>query len=361
MNPRTTAVIVAYNSRDVITEGLDEAARAHDAGELDVIVVDNASGDGTAGYVREHYPWVRLIESGANLGFGRGCNLGLAAVTSPYVLFLNPDAVLPVESLRRLVAFLDSTPRALMCAPATDYGGRQWQAAGGLPSPMTILRSALGRRGRPDFQRTILPGEAPFPVDWLGGAILLGRCEELRLLGGFDPRFFLYFDETDLCRRAIAAGHELWAVGNAVARHTGSTAAVASGARMYRASIAEHYFRSRFYYLVKHFGWVAAVGTELLELCLLGVRSLAKKALGRGGHELAERLAGPVLWLPDLPSPTPVPVSAPVAESRPPARRPSRWSWRSEPSSQRSGAHREERPEYAAGGRFRTETGGNRG
>jgi GT2 family glycosyltransferase len=306
MSARTTAVIVSYNSRGVITEGLDEAARAHAAGDLEVVVVDNESRDGTPAYVRERYPWVRVIDAGGNLGFGRGCNLGLSATTTPYVLFLNPDAVLPVESLRTLVEFMDRTPRALMSAPATEnYGGTHWQAAGGLPTPVTILRAALGRGGRPNFQRTIRAGEAPFQADWLGGGIMLIRCDGLRALGGFDPRFFLYFDETDLCKRAIVAGHDLWAVGEATARHAGGTAAKATGERLYRASIAEHYFRSRFYYLVKHFGWAAAVCTEVLELVALSARSLAKKALGRGGHELAERLSGPIMRLPDRPPPEP--------------------------------------------------------
>lgn len=306
--PDVAVVVVSYNTREDLGACLRSLASTA-ANTLEVVVVDNASRDGTPAFIRERYPWVRVIEPGANLGFGRGCNLGLAAVTTPYVLFLNPDAVMPVESLRKLVAFMDRTPKALMSAPATEnYGGKEWQAAGGLPTPMTILRAALGRRGRPNFQRTIHAGEAPFRADWLGGGIMLIRCDGMRQLGGFDPRFFLYFDETDLCKRAIAVGHELWAVGEATARHAGGTAAKASGERMYRASIAEHYFRSRFYYLIKHFGWFAAVFTEATELAILAARSLAKKALSRGGREFAERLSGPVMRLPDHPPPPPLPV-----------------------------------------------------
>lgn len=176
------------------------------------------------------------------------------------------------------------------------------QAAGGLPTPMSVLRAAAGKRTHPAGQRRdIKPGEAPFQTDWLGGGIMLGRCAELRKLGAFDPRFFLYFEETDLCKRAVDAGYELWAVGAATAQHVGGTAAKGSGRKMYRASIAEHYFRSRFYYMTKHFGWVMAVAVDVIELGLLAVRSLAKKVLGRGGHELSERLSGPVLKMPDKP------------------------------------------------------------
>ncbi len=303
MGAQVTAVIVTYNSRAVIGDALDEAGKAHQAGLLDVVIVDNVSKDGTVEFVREKYPWVSVIQSPSNVGFGRGCNAGLAAAKTPYVLFLNPDAMLPTESLRRLLEFMEGHPKALFAAPATEnYGGTELQAAGGLPTPWSLLRAAAGFPSHPSGRRDVQPGAAPFQTDWLGGGIMLGRCEELRKLGGFDPRFFLYFEETDLCRRAVAAGYELWAVGQALARHVGGTAAKATGRKMYRASIAEHYFRSRFYYLVKHFGWIAAVLTEVAELGVLSVRSMAKAVLRGGGGELSERLSGPVMRMPDRPS-----------------------------------------------------------
>lgn len=295
-----TAVIVTYNSRGVIGEALDEAAQAHKNGLLEVVIVDNVSSDGTVDFVREQFPWVHVIQSPANVGFGRGCNAGLEFTKTPYILFLNPDAVLPCDSLKTLIAFLESHPKALFVAPATEsHGGTQLQVAGGLPSPWSTLRAAAGLPSNPRTRRTIQPGSEPFLADWLGGGIMLGRCEELRKLGGFDPRFFLYFEETDLCKRAIMAGYELWAVGQATARHTGGTAAKGTGRKLYRASIAEHFFRSRFYYLVKHFGWPAAIWTDITELALLTARSTLKRLLGRGGGELAERLSGPVMRMPE--------------------------------------------------------------
>jgi N-acetylglucosaminyl-diphospho-decaprenol L-rhamnosyltransferase len=309
--PYATAVVVTYNSCAVIAQTLEEAARSHRGGELDVIVVDNASLDGTATVVREQFPWVRVIESGSNLGFGRGCNLGVQEVTTPYVLLLNPDAVLPKESLKILIAFMDSHPAAAIAAPATWTYGTELQAAGGLPHPWQIILAAAGLRSHSKRRREILPSSPPFRTDWLGGGIMLIRSKDFRKLGGFDPRFFLYFEETDLCRRALSAGLELWAVGEATAHHLGGTAAKSSGQRLtYGASIADHYFRSRFYYLVKHFGWSAAVLTEATEVLLLSAKSFAKRIIGRGGQDLANRLAGPVMRLP-------VPVEEPAQHQRP--------------------------------------------
>lgn len=300
--PPVTAVIVTYNSRSVVASALDAGAEAHRSGLLDVTVVDNASADATPAFVRDRYPWVRVVEAGGNLGFGRGCNLGFAAVTTPYVLFLNPDAALPKDALQTLIAFMEAHPRAAIAGPATwNNGGTVLQAAGGLPSPLQIICEAAGVPGPSSEQRrTIKPGAAPFTTDWIAGGIMLCRTQHLRALGGFDPRFFLYFEETDLCRRAAAAGYELWAVPHAVASHLGSTAAKASGQRLAEgANIATHYFRSRFYYLVKHFGWLAAVLTEGLELVFLAARSLLKRLLLRpGGSGLGERLAGPIMRLP---------------------------------------------------------------
>lgn len=94
------------------------------------------------------------------------------------------------------------------------------------------------------------------------GAVLLLRCAMLGEIGAFDPRFFLYFEETDLCRRASSAGWGIWAIGTAVADHLDAASAKSLQRRMFQTCIAEHYFRSRFYYLEKHFGWPAAVATE---------------------------------------------------------------------------------------------------
>lgn len=301
-SPPATAVIVTYNSRSVISSALDAAEESHRAGLLNVTVVDNASADGTAAFVRERYPWVRVVESGGNIGFGRGCNLGFSTVDTPYVLFLNPDAALPKEALEKLLAFMEDHPLAAIAGPATwNYGGTSLQGAGGLPTPLQIICEAAGIAGPSSkHRRTIEPGAAPFKTDWIGGAIMFCRAQHLRALGAFDPRFFLYFEETDLCRRAVAAGYELWAVGDAVANHVGSTAAKSSGERLiYGSNIATHYFRSRFYYLVKHFGWPAAVLTEGFEPVLLAARDLAKRLLSKpGGSGLGERLAGPFMRLP---------------------------------------------------------------
>ena len=192
-SPSVTAVIVTYCSRRTIGAALDSIGSSKKLGLLDVIVVDNASNDGTTKFIREHYPWVMLIEAGANLGFGRGCNLGFEKVRTPYTLFLNPDAIFPQKALKTLINFMESKPAAAMCAPAIREANGDLQVAGVLPTPLALIMESFGLCGYPQ-RRQIKPGDDPFQTNWLCGAILLVRSDAFRAIGKFDPRFFLYFE-----------------------------------------------------------------------------------------------------------------------------------------------------------------------
>lgn len=297
--PLVTAVIVSYRSRRTIGACLESVRPSHDSGLIRVRVVDNDSSDGTADYVRADFPWVELVEPGGNVGFGRGCNAGFEGADTPYTLFLNPDATLSEEALNTLIDFMESRPEVGMCAPSIREADGAMQVAGVLPTPAGLVREALGLRAYP-VMREIEAGAEPFRTNWLCGAILLVRSEVFRAVGGFDPRFFLYFEETDLCRNIMDAGFELWAVGQARAEHECGASTKQLGASMAEKCVSEHFYRSRFYYLTKHHGWLSAGLAELAVIPLLGLRTLVKRGLGWGDDgALRERLSGPVLQYPD--------------------------------------------------------------
>src|SRR5687768_16884118 len=116
--PRVTAVVVTYKSRKVVGPGLAALRERCEQGELNLVVVDNQSSDGTADYVRQEFPFAKVVDSGGNLGFGRGCNLGFEnGSDSEYTIFINPDAVMPPEGIDTLVRFLDEHPQAGIVAP----------------------------------------------------------------------------------------------------------------------------------------------------------------------------------------------------------------------------------------------------
>jgi GT2 family glycosyltransferase len=296
--PLVTAVIVSYRSRDATTNAIASLAPAYEQGILNCIVVDNASNDGTVEHVRRHHSWAAIIVSRENVGFGRGCNLAISCVRTPYVLLINPDAVLPACSLLRLLDFMDAVPRAGMAAPATRTPDGKLQHAGGTPSPLQVLREAWLPGWLPPTRTVIRPGSEPFRTDWLCGAVLLLRTAMLHDIGDFDPRFFLYFEETDLCRRAVARGWELWAVGQAVAEHVCGVSARATGSTLFHGCIAEHYFRSRFQYLVKHHGYGIAVMTEVVEMVIITLVSLVRMVTGRDIAYCRTRLRSPMFGLP---------------------------------------------------------------
>ena len=114
---------------------------------------------------------------------------------------------------------------------------------------------------------------------------MLVRSELFQQIGGFDPRFFLYFEETDLCLRVLRAGMEIWAVGESTASHLGGVSAKQAGTSLTQAGtggcIVEYFYPSRFYYLIKNFGWFAAVSSELIARGIERLRPLIKTILRR--------------------------------------------------------------------------------
>ncbi|MBN1491122.1 MAG: glycosyltransferase family 2 protein [Phycisphaerae bacterium] len=302
--PKTTAIFVTYLSQDTVDSALEAAKHSHLRGLLNAIVVDNASTDGTVEFVAREHPWVKLIANRENVGYGRGLNTGLPHVDTPYVLLMNPDAVLDAGNLEVLVRFLDEHPEAGIVAPAIRRAAGNYQHAGELPTPRSMILDAMGIKGALSWRVPIVPGSPPFAAEWLCGACLLARTDLLRKLNGFDPRFFLYFEETDLCLRARLAGAELWAVGEAVAHHASNSSArrvcpdLPDG-----GCLVEHLYPSRFYYLVKHHGWIAASSVELIDLAARAFRDFARLLTGRRSRgELRLRLQSSLFRCPAKPA-----------------------------------------------------------
>lgn len=295
--PPITAIMVTYQSKAVIDEALEHLRSANQIGLLNCVVVDNASSDGTPQLIEEHHPWVKLVYSAKNLGYGRGLNLGTEYANSPYVLFMNPDVVLDADNCRILLDFIEKRPKAGIVAPAIIESNGEYQVAGKLPTPWGLVFAAAGINFGAK-RRPILPNDAPFKTDWLCGALLLARKNLIDELRGFDPRFFLYFEETDLCLRALKAGAQLWAVGAAKATHVSGASARSLSEELFGGCIMEHYFRSRYYYLVKHHGRVAASLAEIGELSLMGSLELLSRLRRRRGKTFATRLRAPILKMP---------------------------------------------------------------
>jgi GT2 family glycosyltransferase len=196
--------IVNTNSRELLLACL-ESLRGADA---EIVVLDNASEDGSADAVRERFPHVRLLAQDFRAGFGANHNTVIRATSGRYVYVLNEDTTADDWGFDRLVGFLDSHPRVAGLGPRLLYpGGRLQDSAWRFPTPLVSALGlvALGKVGVKQSR-----GDRPRPVDWVTGAALLLRRQALDEVGLFDEGFFLYSEEVDLQFRLRRAGWEVW-------------------------------------------------------------------------------------------------------------------------------------------------------
>ena len=293
-------ITVTYNSKNYIGEAFRTLEIPCKNGMMEWIVVDNASQDSTAEFINEEFPWITVIKSEKNLGFGRGNNLGSQHSEAPFILFLNPDAVIDTEGVQCMLAFMKENPKAGITAPAIIEPEGTLQPSFLFPTPLRIFICAIGLDRFFKQMFYINPGAPPQIAECVGGAVFMVRRDVFKELNGFDPRFFLYWEETDFCLRAARCGWEIWTLGEAVARHTNAVSAKTHNKPMYAGCISEHFFQSRYYYLQKHNGKISAAFTEIIELILIFCHSLAGKVTNRPfKNKFKERLSGTVLQLPE--------------------------------------------------------------
>ena len=207
-----TIVIVSYNTRTDLDRCLSKFTTDPPALPHDIVVVDNASSDGSAEAVRTGWPSVTLVESGDNLGFARAVNRGLAETESRLVLLLNPDALPTGGAVDHLVAVLQEEPGAAVVGPRlVDGEGRLEISFGPMLSPSAEIWQKLLRVGharRLPLLAWLADRRAARrrDVDWVSGACLLVSRAALDAAGGLDERFFLYTEDVDLCASIRAGG-----------------------------------------------------------------------------------------------------------------------------------------------------------
>ncbi|MDH7480866.1 MAG: glycosyltransferase family 2 protein [Armatimonadota bacterium] len=181
---------------------------------MEVIVVDNASVDGSQEMVEREFPQVKLIKNTSNLGFSRAANIGIKASKGRYILLLNPDSEVQPGALSVLVKFADSNPRAGLFGPKIlNADGSLQSSARRFPTPLAALfrNTFLGRLfPNNQYVKQYLMADwdhsSPREVDWLSGAALMLRREMLDEIGLLDERFFMYCEDVDIAYRAKQKG-----------------------------------------------------------------------------------------------------------------------------------------------------------
>jgi N-acetylglucosaminyl-diphospho-decaprenol L-rhamnosyltransferase len=279
---KLSIVIICWNDLKVIADCLKSLFAETRALDFEVIVSNNGSNDGSLDFIRKNYPQVSVVENGANIGFARGNNAGIALAQGEYILILNPDTRVLDRALEKLIAFADTHPESGAFGPRVLNPDRSLQiSARPLPTVSGYLVKALYARG---LRRLSPRFESDLYLDWQGdtereigyaiGCALLVRGELLKRLGGFDERFFYHFEETDLCYRIKASGSSIYFYPSAEIIHLGG-----QSVGRFPIRFALETYRNLYRFFYKHYGLKGLRAIHRINLLGLGLRYSGYKAL----------------------------------------------------------------------------------
>jgi N-acetylglucosaminyl-diphospho-decaprenol L-rhamnosyltransferase len=300
VQPRLPVVVVSYNTRDLLRKCLYALARSMDVA-LDVIVVDNASPDGSADMVRAKFPSVRLLAQDVNLGFAAASNVALreldfgdvpaGTLTTPeFALLLNPDTEVRPDAIFTLLGFVRAHPRAGLVGAQLIYPDGRFQhsafrfpglAQTGIdffPLHHRLLNSRLN--GRYPRQTT------PFEIDHPLGACMLVRRETMQQVGLLDEGYYMYVEEIDWCRRIRRAGWQIWCEPRAIiVHHEGQST------RQFRQAMFVALWRSRLRYFRKYHSPLYVALIRAIIRAGLWSEACKLKRANVSGEERASRLS----------------------------------------------------------------------
>jgi len=308
-------LVISFNTRDLLRECLHsllaECARLPASESAEILVVDNASRDGSAEMVEREFAStstpVRLIRSDVNLGFGVANNRVLQAARGRYPVLINSDAFFHPGALARAIQHMDADPTVGIGGARLVGPDGAWQPSARTFHSLwidTVVLTGLASRfprsrifGAPD--RTWADPSQPASVDWVPGAFSILRREALSRTGLFDPAFFLYYEEVDLCRRVKNAGFQVMYWPDVVVTHIGGESSRQLQSLTFSKSAAQVVLwrmRSTLLYYRKHHGGQALLA-RWLEECIYLLRRLRNCRSSNPARRERAREAGILLGL----------------------------------------------------------------
>lgn len=222
-------IIVSFNTREILRECLISVMRESAGLRLEILIVDNNSSDGSPQMVEEDFPHVNLIRSEINLGFGAANNLALERAKGRYYVLLNSDAFFQKDALSNAIRHMDEQPDCGLGGCRLVGRDGSWQPSSrsfhSIVGDLVVMTGLAYRFPRSrffgHFDRTWADRNQPAVVDWVPGAFSIIRRSAIKKTGMFDPAFFLYYEEVDLCRRIKEAGYSIWYWPDIVVVHIG--------------------------------------------------------------------------------------------------------------------------------------------
>lgn len=224
-----SVIIVNYNTENLLHQCLSSVYGRNHQFPIETLVVDNGSLDGSVPMVRRDFPDVRLIENEENVGFARANNIGLEVARGDYVLLLNSDTKVLGDALPKLVTFLDTHSDVAVVSGRLVYPDFSDQGvARTFPTPLNAIfgRRSLLTRLFPNnkySKRYMISrrnqSKEPFEVDWVSGACLMVRKKVIEDVGLLDERFFMYWEDADLCFRIKQKDWKIYCIPEAIVIH----------------------------------------------------------------------------------------------------------------------------------------------
>ncbi|MCV6636303.1 glycosyltransferase family 2 protein [Candidatus Albibeggiatoa sp. nov. NOAA] len=266
--PEISVIIVSFNTCNLLRRCLQTLLKKTGSIQCEVIVVDNASEDESADMVEREFPHVTLIRSETNLGFAAANNLAFEQATGEFIVLLNSDAFLTEQALSQSLQFMHDNPKIGVGGARLIGRDNSWQPSARMfPSLLNhfLTLSGLAYKypkskffGR--FDRTWANPNIAAEVDWVPGAYSIIRHDVLKQVHYFDEKFFLYYEEVDLCRRIQQAGYEVWYWPDVVVVHIGgeSSKTLSLGMSDSGSQISLWQMRSALIFYRKHYGWLHA-------------------------------------------------------------------------------------------------------
>jgi len=267
----TVSVIIVNWNAGAALERCFASLAADRCDERDIVLVDNGSSDGSTAAARSRHPGLGVVETGRNLGFAAGANRGAAAARGEVLVFLNPDACVLPGAVTTLVDALQLTPGAGIAGGGLVDARGQWQPAAARFGPLAhlLLDTTPGRLAA-RLRR------APHAVHWVYGTFMAVRRDLFRQLGGFDPRYFMYGEDIDLCYRAARIGARTIHVPQARALHGRNLSAAQRFGGSREAEVVKGEMR---FYAARRPG---ALGLfRIVATCKFGLKTALAALLGR--------------------------------------------------------------------------------
>jgi N-acetylglucosaminyl-diphospho-decaprenol L-rhamnosyltransferase len=252
MNYDLSIVIASWNARDLLLQCLRTIADTLGNLSAEVIVVDNASTDGTAAAVKEAFSWIKVISISPNRGFAAGNNVGIKASIGRYIILLNSDTIVPPGALASLVEFMERHNDAGVCGPRLVHPNQQIQAFafGRDPTLRYLLKRGANRllrnRALHDWHTDQIQC-----VGWVAGTAMVVRRHAFESAGLLDEMFYAYFEDNDWCLRIRQSGWQVYYNPQVSVVHLGGQSLKKDPAAR------DAYYRSLDYFYAKHYGALA--------------------------------------------------------------------------------------------------------